>query len=71
MVRCISIIIATYLYNGEVYLGCHFDNMPKKYRYKKISSCGGNVDAHESFKQGAMREAREEHGLIFYNKRDA
>lgn len=62
--HCISIIIAIFLLNDKFYIGCHFDNVPKSYRYKKISSCGGNVEKNETFIQGAIREAREEHGLI-------
>lgn len=68
MVHCISIIIAIYFFNDKFYIGCHFDNMPSAHRYKKISSCGGNVERDETFLQGAVREAREEHGLIVDEK---
>jgi 8-oxo-dGTP pyrophosphatase MutT (NUDIX family) len=59
----VSIIICVYEFNNKLYIGCHFDNNPSQYRYKKIGSCAGHVDEGESYTDAAIREAKEEHGL--------
>jgi len=62
--RRVSILVATYCYNNKIYIGCHFDNTPKKYRYGRIQGAGGHVEINETFEQGIIRESAEEHGLL-------
>lgn len=59
----IAIVVATYDANNRVYVGCHFENSVLRNRHKKLSLCAGHVDKGETFIHGAIREAREEHGL--------
>lgn len=65
----ISIVMAMYHYNNKIYVGCHFEKSFQSERNGKLSLCGGHVDDGEKFIDGAMREAREEHGLV-KNKED-
>lgn len=64
----VSIVIGVYSCNNKIFIGCHFDNTQKKYRHGKIQGCGGHVEFDESFKEGAIREAAEEHGLLIQDK---
>lgn len=60
----IAIVVGVYKHNGKIYLGCHFEKSIIPKRSNKISLCGGHVEKHETMKEGAVREAREEHGII-------
>lgn len=60
----ISIVMAIYHCDNRIYIGCHFEKSFKSERNGKLSLCGGHVDDGEKFIDGAMREAREEHGLV-------
>jgi 8-oxo-dGTP pyrophosphatase MutT (NUDIX family) len=64
----VSIVIAVYGLSNKLYIGCHFDNNPKQFRYRRISGCGGHVDEGENYVDAAIREAQEEHGLVINDK---
>jgi hypothetical protein len=64
----VSIVIATYKINNKVYVGCHFEKSLNEKRHGKISLCAGHVEDNESYTEGAIREAEEEHGLVIYNE---
>ena len=65
----IAIVVAVFKHNGKIYVGCHFEKSLNPKRSNKISLCGGHVENYETLDQGAVREAREEHGLLI-NERE-